>query len=540
MKEYMPPLVAQLLYNRGITEKEQIKSFLDIDTTLNNDPFLMPDMEKAVERVYQAILSGEKIVVYGDFDVDGITGTTILVEGLAYLGNRPEPYIPHRVDEGHGLRKEVLQDFRERGFSLVLTVDCGITDYDEIAWAQENGLDVVLTDHHTPPESLPPAVALVNPKLSYSLYPFVELAGVGVAFKLLQALFSRIGKNTYPELLIDLVAMGTVSDVMPLVGENRYLVQQGLQLMNASPRLGIQKMLTRSGNHAVTTDTIVWTIAPRLNAAGRLEHALSGYKLLITESNSEAEELANWLEEKNTERQRITADIQCQARSQILKKGITPILMAGGPEFPAGINGLVASRLTEEFYRPAVVMETGETETNASCRSIKEFNMIQSLTRCKDLFTRFGGHAMAAGFSLPTSKVPELEDRLLEIASEKLAGLELRPHLNIDAEVRLRSLGGRTFQMIQRMQPFGSGNPLPTFMSRNVEILDCHTMGSDGQHLRLKVRQNGTIWNAVAFGWGECEPEMEQWMDIVYHVEVDNWNGAERLRLNLIDFSGQD
>jgi len=535
----LPPLIAQLLYNRGLTEPSTLPLFIAADKRLSGNPFQLPDMHQAVSRIYQALLSGENIAIYGDFDVDGITGTAILTEGLSALGGKVTPYIPHRLTEGYGLKTAALQNLYRQGISLVITVDCGITALTEVKRAKRMGLDIVITDHHTPLETIPPAVAVVDPKLPHSSFPFSELAGVGVALKLLEALFQGIGKEEKLDELIDLVALGTVADMVPLLGENRYLVKEGLKRINTSPHLGVRELIIQSGLNlgSINPESISWTLAPRLNAAGRLAHAMTSYELLMTESQQEARELSIWLEQKNAERQSLTAKVLAKVREQILAKGISPLLIAGDRDCPAGIAGLVANRLSEEFYRPAVVVKIGEHVSTGSCRSIPEFNIILALSQCSSLFTHFGGHAQAAGFSLPTKSLPRLEEKLLQLATTQLAGVDLRPRLDIDTEVTLPDLGGNTFQAIQQLAPFGCGNPVPTFFSHQVEVVDCRTMGSNGGHLRMELRQGGTVWGGVGFGSGSYLAEVSSPLDIVYNLEIDRWGGGERLRLNILDFA---
>jgi len=419
-----PPLIAQLLYNRGLTEPSLIESFITADKRLLGNPFLLPDMHQAVARIYQALLSGESIAVYGDFDVDGITGTAILVQGLSILGSKATPYIPHRLTEGYGLKTAALENLHRQGISLVITVDCGITAFSEVKKARRMGLDVIITDHHTPPPEIPPAIATINPKLPYSTYPFSELAGVGVALKLLQALFHSIGREKQLDELMDLVALGTVADMTPLLGENRYLVKQGLKLINDAPRLGVREMMLQAGLNigSLGTEGISWVIAPRLNSAGRLAHALTSYKLLMTDSPQEAQGLSIWLEQKNIERRRLTDKALAKAREQILAEGISPLLIATSNDCPAGIAGLVASRLSEEFYRPAIAIKTGELVSGGSCRSIPEFNIIAALNQYSSLLSRFGGHSQAAGFTLPTKNLPRLKQGLSQLAGVGRSG----------------------------------------------------------------------------------------------------------------------
>ena len=534
-----PQLIAQLLYNRGLTEPSQVELFITADKRLSGNPFLLPDMHRAVARVYQALLSGENIAIYGDFDADGITGTALLVQGLSSLGGKVVPYIPHRLTEGHGLRTTALESLSHQGIKLVITVDCGIADLTEVKRAKRIGLDIIITDHHTPLSEIPPAIAVLDPKLPSARYPFPELAGVGVALKLLQALFQGIGKEKQlDDELIDLVALGTIADMVPLLEENRYLTKQGLELINTTPRLGVKEIITQArlniGN--ITPENVSWVIAPRLNAAGRLEHAMTSYRLLMTNSPQEAHELAIWLEQKNSERQRLTTKVLTSARDKILTQGISPLLLVGNNEYPAGILGLVAGRLTEEFYRPAIVIRTGERFSTGSCRSIPEFNIISALKQFSSLFSHFGGHSQAAGFTLPTKNLARLEQNLSQLATTQLAGVDLRPKLNIDAEVTFTDLGGDTFLSIQQLAPFGKDNPAPTFLTRKVEVVDYRTMGNDREHLRMKVKQGGTVWDAVGFRLGNYLNELSSPLDIAYNLELDQWGGVEKLRLNVLDF----
>jgi single-stranded-DNA-specific exonuclease len=532
------PLLVQLFYNRGITNPGGFTKFLASDGSLLNDPLLLPDAREAVARIYRALLSGEKIAVYGDYDADGMTATAAFVLGLRALGGTAVPYIPHRQTEGHGLAIGALKTLREQGVSLVVTVDCGVTDAPQVKKANAMGLDVIITDHHTPLDNIPDAIAVVDPKLADSAYPFSQLAGVGVAFKVLQALYRSLGKDDRLDWLLDLVAIGTISDMSPPLAENRYLIVEGLKRINDNPRLGINELLkqTRLEAGSLDSDSISWIIGPCLNAAGRMADGLTGYNLLVTESPQEAAELAAWLAKKNRERQEMTTRILAMARQSVIDRGLQPLLMTADKNYPIGIAGLVAGRLAEEFYRPAIVIHIAEKQSHASCRSIPEFNMIEALNRFSHLFSRFGGHSQAAGFTMSTSKLPELEEGLLELAAGQLEGVELMPHLNIDARINLTELAGDAFQSIQSLSPFGIGNPVPSFLSRGVEVLEKRTMGNNGEHLRLKLRQDDSVWDCVAFRLSNHQNELSSRLDIVYNVEVDNWGGKNRLRLNILDF----
>lgn len=535
----LPALVYQLLYNRGITDPHQMELFLAGDERLAFDPFLLPDMHSAVSRIYRALLSAEKIAVYGDFDVDGVTSTALMVQGLASLGGRILPYIPHRITEGHGLRLAALDELRDQGVTLIITVDCGITDVEEVKYANIRGMTVIITDHHTPPPVLPPAFAIVNPKLPGSKYPFIELAGVGVAHKVIQALMTSIGKEDQMDGHMDLVAIGTVADMVPLVGENRYLVKCGLRTLNANPRLGIKEIITKAGLSLGNLDaeSITWCLSPWLNASGRLEHAIASYILLTTSSQQEARELAALLGQQNIERQRLTAKAMTEAREQIAAQGLSPLIMLKNKNFPLGIAGPVAGKLSEEYYRPVIVVNIDDKTASGSSRSIPEFNIINALNQNAGLLSRFGGHAQAAGFTLPAKNINLLQKSLTELADSQLKNVELRPRINIDAEVTLDELNGSTYQTLQKLAPFGKGNPLPVFMSRAVEVTSLRTMGIDQQHLRLKLKQKGSNWDSVAFKLGELKADVSESVDIVFNLEIDRWSGAENLRLNIQSFS---
>jgi len=536
----LPPLMVQLLYNRGITDRAQAESFLAADEHLLNDPFLLPDMDKAVSRVYSALLSGEKIAIYGDFDADGMTATAILAQGLSFLGGTTIPYIPHRVEEGYGLNHAAVQKLHKEGVSLIITVDCGISNAVEVERAQSMGLDIVITDHHTVPQRLPQAVAVVDPKRADSDYPFPKLAGVGVAFKLLQALFGSLGKDGHTDTFLDLVAFGTIADMEPLLGENRYLVKRGLELLRATTRPGLREMAKSAGVSisSVDPETISWSLGPRLNAAGRLEHAMAGYDILLTDSVEEAEKLAKVLEKRNSERQRLTEVVLAKAREKLLAQGgDAPLLLVADEAFPSGVVGIVAGRLVDEFYRPVIVFEQGKKWSRGSARSIPEFDMIAALTSCDSLLERFGGHPMAAGCTVATDNLERLEVCLRRIATEQISRLDLRPLIPIDAEVPLSTLDSVTFQMMQRLAPFGCANPYPTFVSRDITVVNHRSVGANGKHLKFKLRDGNATWDGIGFRLGSHASEVAPLLDIVYNLEVDQWHGQETLQLNILDFA---
>ncbi len=531
------PLLIQLLHNRGV-KPEEYAAFLASDRSLTADPYLLSGMKEAVERINQAAARGETACIYGDFDADGMTSTALLVQGLGFLGLKAVPYIPHRETEGHGLMTPVLQQLKEEGVSLVITVDCGVTDVAETKEGTGMGLDIIITDHHSPLEQLPEATAVINPKLAGSKYPYTNLAGVGVAYKLLQALLEKSGQADQLCKVTDLVAIGTVADMSSPLGENRYLIKEGLKQINSRPRAGIRELINQTRLEAgkIDAEKIGWIIAPCLNAAGRLENGLTGFELLITEDEGKAGEVTSKLTGINEERQKLTASTLARAREHIMALGLQPLLITADKEYPMGIAGLVAGRLTEEFYRPAIVIHVADEVCHASCRSIPEFDIIAALNKFSHYFQRYGGHAAAAGFTMDTDKLLKLKQELSFYAAEKLTGVELRPHLNIDAEVQLKDLGGDTYPTAQRLAPFGIGNPVPVFMSRGVELIEKRTMGVTGDHLRMKLRQNGAIFDAVAFRFGNHVNEFAPRIDVAYNLEIDTWMGRNNLRLNIQDF----
>jgi single-stranded-DNA-specific exonuclease RecJ len=532
------PLVAQLLHNRGV-KPDGIELFLAADRRLQGDPFLLPDMPQAVSRIYKALLSEEEIAIYGDFDVDGVTATVILAEGLSWLGGKATPYIPSRFDEGHGMRFPAIEKLHNQGTGLIITVDCGVTDLAEAKQAQEIGIDMIITDHHTPSTTLPQAIAVVDPKRKDSWYPFSELAGVGVAFKLLQALLYKHSRAKSLSELLDLVALGTVTDMVPLIGENRYLVKEGLRVLNNTRRIGLQEMmrLRRLEPGKLGTDDISWALGPCLNAAGRVDDATTSYQLLTTRSQREAHSLAMELEERNAERQNLTSEVLNRVKERLATKMHFPLLIEGDDSYHVGVIGLVAGRLAKQFYKPAIIISLGPEVCQGSTRSIPEFNVVSALEKCSDLLIGFGGHPLAAGFTVARRNLAQLEERIMRLAVSELSHLDLRPKLVIDAEVPLSTFASDAFSLIQKLSPFGQGNPQPTFLSRHVQVVECHNFGSQSEYLELKLKQENVIWRGVDFNSQKSWEEVPSYIDIVYNVEKSRWNGEEMLRLNLLDFA---
>ena len=538
-------LVLQILHNRGFTEAGAINDFLAHRWT-GDDPFGLKGMAEAVERLQTAILKQEPIAVYGDYDADGVTSTALMMHLLAALGARVEAYIPNRFDEGYGLNNDALAELASRDVKVVLTVDCGIRSIKEVAYGNSLGLDLIITDHHHVGEAIPPALAAINPKQPGCTYPFKELAGVGLAYKLAQALLqvdalARRGPvDLQADNFLDLVALGTVADLAPLHGENRKLVEQGLQQLNSALRPGLRALMQAAElkSPLITSTTIGFVLGPRLNAAGRLDSALAAYRLLLAATEFEAIHLAKQLDLQNRERQKLTREMVESARTVILADNVqSPLYFISQPGFNPGVVGLAASRLTEEFYRPTLVAEQGPELTKGSARSINEFHITQALDQCTELLERYGGHAAAAGFTIKNEHVPEFQKRLQQLAAAQLDVADLRPTLDIDGEINLKGVRPELVETIAKLQPFGSGNPTPCFVSRNLTVKHVKAVGQDGHHLRLVLHDGRQSWSAIAFQQGHWASKLapSQQIDAVYSLEFNEWNGERQLQLNLKD-----
>ena len=534
----LPPVVAEVLYHRGIKSSIELEAFLKPSNKFPYEPTLLPGVEQASYRLADAIKKREIIGVFGDFDVDGITGAALVAQGLQGLGAQVVPYIPHRVLEGHGLSASAVEALKSHGVSVVITVDCGITSHQEVILAHELGLDVIITDHHVPPQVLPPAHSIINPKLSNNPYPFQELCGAGVVFKLVQGLYNLLGSQ-WDNALLELAALGTVADLTPLVDENRYLVKSGIQAMRATQRPGLRALCRHASidPRSIDIQSISFGIAPRLNAPGRLDHALASYRLLTTDSDEEAEGLASRIETLNRQRRQLTKDATAGAMEEMTALDpLPPILLVQEEGLSPGISGLVASRLLEEFYRPVVVMSLEGEMVRASARSIKEFNVVSALAQCQDLFIKFGGHQQAAGFLMDRQNLSKLKERLTIVAEDMLTGLNLQPTIEIDAQVPLEALKGETFRWLKALEPFGQGNPTPMFQTSGVAVTQARLMGNGGEHLRLKLKQGGITWDAVAFRQGGSWDPSTHTVDLVYTLGTERRGGQKVLALQVVDF----
>lgn len=538
------PILLQILYNRGLTHPALVQSFLSGRYIEKTDPFLLPDMEAAVSRIEKAIENEETIIVYGDFDADGVTSTVLLTQALRGLGisrQNAQPYIPNRVDEGYGLNMEAIEKLKEKGADLIISVDCGIRSVEEVAYANELGIDMIITDHHSVGAKLPEATAVINPKRECD-YPEKMLAGVGIAYKLAQALrLAMPDTATYTDDdLVDLVAIGTVADLAPLLGENRKLVINGLAQLNKKRRVGLIELAKHARiNDQITAESIGFGIGPRINAAGRLAHAYTAARLLSTDDPLMAQSLAADLNHLNQKRQQLTADLCLHAESLI--DPTAPIIIAADEQFVSGVVGLVASRLTDKLYRPAIILEKGVEESRASCRSIPEFHITDALDKLSHLLVRHGGHAQAAGFTIRNEHLAEFIEEITTLAREQLDELELFPTLAIDVEIELEEINWAMFEELKRLEPTGYANPAPVFVSRNVEIVRHRCVGQDGSHLQLTLASSEPTgpyqqqFPAIAFQQGDWDGHLPQFIDVVYSVSVNEYRGNKSLQLIVQD-----
>lgn len=540
--EKFPPILRQILFNRGFATYEESKNFLNGKPSADANPFQMIGMQTAIDRIQFAIKNNEPIAIYGDYDVDGVTATALLVDALKRLDANVIGYIPNRFEEGYGLNPTALDDLKSRGIQLVISVDCGIRSPNEALHAKSIGLDLIISDHHHPDGAhLPEALAVINPKQHGDPYPDKDLAGVGIAYKIAEALFS-VQKPMINNLdwLLDLVALGTVADLAPLVGENRVLVKRGLRQMRQTTRQGLFSLagVAEIPIQKVTAMHIGFMLGPRLNAAGRLKEALASFELLTTNDVFRAGELAQQLDMQNRERQRITRDMQTRAEEIATREDKDAhLLFAVDESFNSGVIGLAASRLTEKYYRPAVVASKGEEETRGSCRSIPEFHITEALDQCADLLVRHGGHAAAAGFTVKNENLPALMLRLKSLAEEKLSGVELKPTLTADAEVSLSEIRPELYEKCLRyLEPTGYGNREPAFVARNVKVKNSRTVGAEGKHLKLTLEdEKGYAHDAIGFRLGEWHQAMPARVDIFFTYEPNEYNGRVSYQLNLKD-----
>lgn len=533
------PFTAALLLHRGITSDEEARAFLHPEKQPFHDPFLMRDMEKAVSRIEQAIEAQERIVVYGDYDVDGITATSLLCRNLRQLGAAADYFIPHRQKDGYGLHKETLDEIIAGGARLIVTVDCGISAVEEAAAAKDK-VDLIITDHHLPGKELPKALAVIDPHRADCAYPDKNIAGVGVAFKLCQALWQKMRGKAFTGDL-DIVALGTVADIVPLLGENRKIVQQGLRVLKKSKRPGIQALLavTELQEKEITAGHIGFVLAPRLNAAGRLASALRGVELLLTEDGEEAQAIAEELDAANRERQAVEQEILQAAEKQIEEIDVkrAHVLVLHGEGWHPGVIGIVASRIVERYYRPTVIIAEEDGVGKGSCRSIRGFHMFEALSACREHLLGFGGHAQAAGLSLRSADVASFREAMEAYAAKVLTEEDFVPILDIELELAPEKITEQLMTEIKLLEPYGMGNPKPLFASHGVRGSYARQIGKEGQHLKFELDGLDASIDVLAWGKGEEAPLVNrERIDIAYFPEYHVWREKRSLQLMLEDF----
>ncbi|MBT4941904.1 MAG: single-stranded-DNA-specific exonuclease RecJ [Candidatus Magasanikbacteria bacterium] len=563
----LPPVVAAIMYNRGIHTQEEVDEFLYPEYQKHiHDPFLFADMQKAVDRIFLAIKEGQKITIHGDYDADGVSASTVLTDTLTALGAaNVGVYLPHRETDGYGLNINTINYLAEQGTSLIITCDCGISNPKEVAHANTLGVDTIITDHHTIPDQLPEALALIHPKLPNETYPCKTLSGGAVAFKLAQGLLAHHKKDHetltngethagFEKWLLDMVAIANVADMVPLLGETRTLTKFGLLVLNKTRRVGLKKLFIETGiaesdgtlKHDVTEETIGFRLAPQINAAGRLDHANTAYKLMVATSGADGIDLAYALNEQNKERRALTIEYVDEARKQIIgSQEENPILFVYSDRWTTGIIGLIASRLKDEFHKPTIAMAPKQGEITGSGRSIKGFSLIGAMQEIPEHFSKFGGHPMACGFSLAnTEGMDALREALCAQYEHNTKDTDMTPLLDIDAEIHLEDITWELHDSLERLTPFGQGNPKPHYVAKGVKVVKVEAMGKDARHLKLQLtHQTPVIRKAI--GWSMCEATATtNWctllqpgdmIDIVFEVDINEWNGRRELRITIID-----
>lgn len=532
-------LLSKILINRGICEDDKIEKFLYPSIDDLNDPYAFKDMDKAVDRIVSAIQNKEKMTIYGDYDVDGITSTTILYKFLDSLNGVVDYYLPNRLAEGYGLNNEAIQGINENGTKLLITVDCGISAYDEVEIAKSLGMDVIITDHHECPEKIPECIAVIDAKREDNTYPFTGLAGCGVAFKLIQAMCIKLNKPKEDYLkYIDIVALGTIADIVPLVDENRVIVKFGLDKMKKTDNYGLRALINVSGVKSLESYAISFGLAPRINACGRMGKAELALKMLLTENMKEAMEIAETLSNMNRERQEIERSIWQEAMDQIeaddeVKN--SKIIVIGNEGWHHGVIGIVSSKITESYYKPSILICFEGDEGKGSGRSIDGFDLHTALSNCQEYLQKFGGHEMAIGLTLKKSDFENFRKAICEYAEDKLPN-EAIPTVKYDAEITNKDVSIETINELKLLEPYGEANPAPLFAYKNIRVDSIRTLSND-KHLKLNVKEDHRIFSAIAFNMGELKNSirMGDKADILCAIELNSYNGFDMIQLNIKD-----
>jgi len=539
----VPTVIAQILVYRGIKNFDEAESFFRTDWQHLYDPYLMQDMEKAVKRVHQAIKNKEHIFIYGDYDVDGITSSSLLYLFLTKMGCEVDFYIPNRLKEGYGLSETGIEQAQKVDTSLIITVDCGITAVEEVARARELGMDVIVSDHHEPGEELPNANAILDPKRDSCNYPFKELAGVGVAFKLVQAVSESLNLDvsTYREY-VDLVALGSAADIVPLVDENRLLVKKGLEKLNQFDRIGIRALAENAGlsGKRIGTGQIVFILAPRINAVGRMGNAERAVRLLITDSEQQAKNIAHILESENRTRKSIDEETFQEAMMLIekdhdLDNDRAVVLAQDG--WHSGVIGIVASRVAEKICRPTIMISIENGIGKGSARSISQFDIYSALKKCEDHLVAFGGHKYAAGLTLEQDEIDPFREAFKKVAKEAIQEEDMVQKCMVDAEISLNDITGKLVRLLGEFAPFGPNNMRPLFISRDLQVIGSPRIVGKN-HLKFRVRQNDRVFDAIGFDLGELHYRLspgESNLDMVFVIEENVWNGQTKIQLRVKD-----
>ena len=531
-------LLSILLTNREITEETEITKFLNPKRSDFYDPFGMPDMEKAVERILKAIEKKEQIIIYGDYDVDGITSVTVLKSFLEERGIQVNVYIPNRLNEGYGLNKTAMEEIAKQGNKLMITVDCGITAVEEVEYAKTFGIETIVTDHHEPAEELPKAIAVVDAKRKDNKYECRNLAGVGVVFKLIQALSIKLGLDQKEYLkYLDIVCVGTISDIVPLTDENRVIVKLGLKLVEQTKNLGLKEILQSCGYSKINSTTISFGVAPRINACGRMGHQEEALNLLLSKEVNQVKELTQKINEYNKTRQEIEKNIYNEAVEQIEKEGLERknTIVVSGKGWHHGVIGIVSSKITELYFKPSILLCEENGECKGSGRSVPGFDLHEALMECNDTINKFGGHAMAIGININKDKIEEFKKEFEKIAKEKEVD-KIIPILNLDAEIKLDDVNKEMVDSLKELEPFGEANKMPIFAFRNLKIDSIRSL-SDGKHLRLSVKDNKNIINAIGFNMGALADmyRIGDRVDIAGNLEINLFNGVDSIQINIKD-----
>jgi single-stranded-DNA-specific exonuclease len=538
------PLVAQLLVNRGYEDVTAAQLFLHGGAETLGDPFLLKGVAAAVERIKYALDNHQNITIYGDYDVDGVTATALLYTVLKRLGAEVGYYIPERQSEGYGLNENALAALSQTGTKLLITVDCGISAVSEVA-SMAGRMDIIITDHHQPSPEIPDCLAVINPKQADCRYPDKNLAGVGVAYKLCQALWHYLYKGEVFTDYLDLVAVGTIADIVSLTGENRVMVKLGLHQLAVTDNLGLKALLKvcNLADSKIDAGKVGFIIAPRLNAAGRLSHAAAGVELLVTDDAARSAELATELNNENLKRQTIEKELLTEAEQLLggIDINTTNALVLAGQNWHPGVIGIVASRVVEKIYRPTVMISIKDGIGKGSCRSIPGFNIYQGLEQCADLLLQFGGHQQAAGFSIAEANIDAFRQRLNTVAGQCLKEEDFRPAVKIDAEVGLEEINAALIEQLACLAPYGMGNPSPVFMAKNLVIDNVRSIGQDGRHLKLKVKRRNSTNDVVAWEKGALADQLanDGNVDLVFVPEFNEWQGRRLVQLRAHDLKSR-